>query len=318
MQAWSESPKLSHEMLVSGESLLLQNAGSEVLICPHIGGAIAHYVWNELDILRRAPDDAISDENVRQMGSYALVPYSNRIGNAQLIAGDRTYALQPNFPPEPHSIHGFGWQRAWRIESSTTDSVQLSLGHDPDDAWPFSCHSRQSICLNDNALTLELSVTNLDTHPMPAGLGFHPFFPVTEEAYLQSQWNGVWKAGPDLLPHAWECSSPATDFSHSRSISGWRIDNCFTGWNRTASLKYAEYRVAISASEACSNMVVYSPGDQRNFIALEPVTHINNGFALAAQGHLNTGVRELEPGESLSISMAINPSRSNDTGAVNA
>lgn len=305
-------------MLTSGASLLLKKADSEVLICPHIGGAIARYVWKQLDILRRAPDAAIIDEKVRQMASYALVPYSNRIGNAQLVTDNRTYSLKPNFPPEPHSIHGFGWQRAWLIESSTTHSAQLSLAHEPDDAWPFSCHSRQSICLEENALTLKLSVMNLDTRPMPAGLGFHTFFPVTAEAHLESHWEGVWKVGPDLLPNIWERTSPANDFSHSRPISGWRIDNCFTGWNRIASLEYAEHRVAISASEACNNMVVYSPGDQRNFIALEPVTNINNGFALAAQGHLNTGVRVLEPGESLSISMSINPSRSNDTGAVNA
>lgn len=305
-------------MLASGASLLLKNANSEVLICPHIGGAIARYVWNQLDILRRAPDDAVIDEKVRLMGSYALVPYSNRIGNAQLITDDRTYSLKPNFPPEPHSIHGFGWQRTWTLDASTKDSAQLSLRHEPDDAWPFSCHSRQSISLEDNALKLELSVMNLDTLRMPAGLGFHTFFPVTAEAHLESRWEGVWKVGPDLLPNNWERTSPAIDFSHSRPISGWRVDNCFTGWNRVASLAYAEHRVGISASEGCSNIVVYSPGDQRNFIALEPVTNINNGFALAAQGQLNTGIHVLEPGESLSISMSINPSKSINTGTGNA
>ena len=64
----------------------------------------------------------------------------------------------------------------------------------------------------------------------------------------------------------------------------------------------------IDASEACRQIVVFAPNDGRNFIALEPVTNINNAFALAAKGVADTGVRMLASGESFEISMTITAS----------
>jgi aldose 1-epimerase len=289
-------------------TLRLQDGNSEVLICTTIGGAIARYMWRGIDILRRAPDTAIADRNVRLMGSYVLMPYSNRIGNAVLTMAGRRYALRQNFPPEPHAIHGFGWQRAWCLDQHAENAAHLSLNHEVDDSWPFACDSQQSIRLHNDELLLGLTVTNRDARTMPAGLGFHTFFPLTEETQLQTVWEGIWQTDENRLPKLWEPTSSTTDFSQSRSVLGWRIDNCFTSWERSAVLQYAHHQVAIAASEECQNIVAYAPGDERKFIALEPVTNINNGFALAEGGNLNTGVRYLAQGESLTISMSIKPS----------
>jgi aldose 1-epimerase len=286
-------------------TLSLKSGDSEVILCPEVGAAIARYTWREHDILRRAPDAAISAGLVRQMGVYPMVPYSNRIGQATLVVGDQTFLLRPNFSQEPHAVHGFGWQRAWQIANSREDLVELHLKHEPNIDWPFACEATQVAELTPDSLTLTLSVTNADTRPMPAGLGFHPYFPLTANTHLQSTWNGVWKMGADSLPTEL-CPVPTeSNFSASRSLAGWKVDNCFTDWNRCAVLDYATHRVQITASDACRNIVVYAPNDSRNFIALEPVTNINNAFALQAQGVANTGTRMLARGESFEISMSI-------------
>jgi aldose 1-epimerase len=285
--------------------LLLQSGESEAVLCPEVGAAIARYTWRGHDILRRAPDAAISDGLVRQMGVYPMVPYSNRIGQAKLTVGDQTFLLRPNFSQEPHAVHGFGWQRSWQIANHREDLIELSLKHAPDIDWPFACEATQVAKLTPDSLTLTLSVKNTDARPMPAGLGFHPYFPLDASTRLQSAWNGVWKMGADSLPTEL-CPVPTeANFSESRSLGGWKVDNCFTGWNRRAILDYATHRVQITASDACRNIVVYAPNDGRNFIALEPVTNINNAFALQAQGVANTGTRMLARGESFEISMSI-------------
>jgi aldose 1-epimerase len=286
-------------------ALSLKSGESEVIFCPEVGAAIARYTWHEHDILRRAPDAAISAGLVRQMGVYPLMPYSNRIGQATLIVGDRTYSLRPNFSQEPHAVHGFGWQRAWQVVSRHEDSAELHLKHEPDTDWPFACEAIQVAELTPDSLKLTLIVKNTDARPMPAGLGFHPYFPLTANTRLQSTWNGVWKMGADALPTEL-CPVPTeANFSASRSLADWKVDNCFTDWNRCAVLDYATHRVQITASDACRNIVVYAPNDGRNFIALEPVTNINNAFALYAQGVANTGARMLARGESFEISMSI-------------
>jgi aldose 1-epimerase len=286
-------------------ALSLKSGDSEAILCPEVGAAIARYTWRGHDILRRAPDAAISERLVRQLGVYPLVPYSNRIGHAKLTVGDQTFLLRPNFSQEPHAVHGFGWQREWRVVSRNESSAELHLQHEPDVDWPFFCEATQVAELTPDSLTLTLSVKNTDARPMPAGLGFHPYFPLDASTRLQSVWNGFWKMGADSLPTEQGPVPTEANFSESRSLNGWEVDNCFTGWSRRAMLDYATHHVQIAASDACGSIVVYAPNDGRNFIALEPVTNINNAFALDAQGVANTGTRMLVRGESFEISMSI-------------
>lgn len=283
----------------------LQSGDSQLMLCPEIGAAIARFTWRGHDVLRRAPDAAISERLVRQMGVYPLVPYSNRIGQAKLIVGDQTFSLRPNFMQEPHAIHGFGWQRVWQVVKRAADSAELHLVHSPDVDWPFACEGRQTLRLSANALHFTLSVKNNDKRPMPAGLGFHPYFPLNAETHLQSSWKGMWKMGSDSLPTELGPAPPEADFNQLRPVAGWKVDHCFTGWSRRAVLDYPTHRMQLDASDACRQIVVFAPNDGRNFIALEPVTNINNAFALAAKGVADTGMRILAPGEAFEISMAI-------------
>jgi len=283
----------------------LQNGFSRMTLCPEIGAAIARYTWKGHDILRRAPDIATAEKLVRQMGVYPLVPYSNRIGQAKLIVGDQTFPLRPNFPPEPHAIHGFGWQRAWRVVKRNADSAELHLDHDPDIDWPFACEATQHLRLTANALHLKLAVKNTDKRAMPAGLGFHPFFPLTADTHLQTDWRGMWQMGSDSLPTALGPVPMEADFSQLRPVANWKVDHCFTGWSRRAVLDYPTHRMQLDASEACRQIVVFAPNDGRNFIALEPVTNLNNAFALAAKGVPDTGIRMLAANETFEISMSI-------------
>ena len=286
----------------------LQYAESRVTLCPDVGAAIARFTWRGHDILRRAPDSAMEEGLVHQMGMYPLVPYSNRIGRAELLVGTQSYALRPNFPGEAHAIHGFGWQRAWQVVGHTADSAKLELKHAADADWPFDCEARQVVGLRANALQIDLAVKNHGARPMPAGLGFHPYFPLLLATHLQTGWAGMWAMGADALPTMLAAVPPQADFSRRRTLAGWKVDNCFTGWSRRAVLDYPTHRVQIDASDTCRYMVAFAPDDGRNFIALEPVTNINNAFTLAARGVVETGMRLLAPGEAFEISMSITPS----------
>jgi aldose 1-epimerase len=285
--------------LVAGES--------RVLVCPAIGGAIARYAWRESQVLRRAPDAAIAEGQVRQMGCYPLVPYSNRIGHARLPFGNEIFTLRPNFLPEPHALHGVGWQRKWQVGRQSASRVQLDLAHEPDGDWPFRFEARQELSLGENALEVRLRIANTDARPMPAGLGFHPYFTLQPGVHLQAQWQGMWKMGEDRLPTEWVPVPPESDFRQLRPVEGWKVDHCFTGWKRHALLDYPTHRVVLTASELLERIVCFAPDDGRGFIALEPVSHINNAFALAAAGRTDTGMRVLRPGERLEAAMTIAP-----------
>ena len=301
----NERPQKDKEKNEAPALWTLQNTDCQVTLCPDVGGTIARFSWRGHEILRPAPDTAIHERLVRQMGCYPLIPFSNRVGHAELIVGEQHYRLRANDQPELHALHGFGWQRAWHVTSHTGDAVELSLTHTPDVDWPFACDALQGMRLIDNTLTLRLRVRNTDKRPMPAGIGFHPYFPINRDTTLQTRWKGMWQMGADSLPAELVAVPPEADFSQSRPIDLWKVDNCFTGWNRRAVLDYPTHRVQLDASSGCRQIVCFSPGDGRRFIALEPVTNINNAFALAAKGVADTGMQMLAAGKTLAVSLSI-------------
>lgn len=274
-------------------------------IAPGIGGAIASLRWKGIDLLRPTPAEAIAEKRVRLMACYPLVPYSNRIGHGRLRVGPRTYGLRPNFAPEPHAIHGVGWQRAWRVAESDSSSAVLALSQAPDADWPFRFTARQSFALDGSGLIASLEILNEDDAAFPAGLGFHPFFPAPKGTRLRTRWDGWWVLDDLKLPVSRGPVPPEADFSAGRAIDGWKVDNPFYGWRREATLEYATHATRLSASEALDHAVAFAPGDGREFLALEPVSHTIDAFRLAADGVAGTGARMLAPGETWRVSMTI-------------
>ena len=276
---------------------------------PRIGAALSRLAWRELDIMRPTSAAAITDCNVRQMACYPLVPYSNRIGHGELCFGKEVWRLRNNFPNEPHSIHGLGWQREWVVDSYSANSLTLSLRHIPDVDWPFAFDVVQDCRLTNNELLLRLSATNTGEKPMPVGLGFHPFFRLSPETTLQTEWSGYWVSGVDKLPREWIKSIGSDDFRSPRLVSDWQVDRCFTGWNQRAMLGYSDYQLVIESDGEATKLVCFAPNDGRNFIALEPVTNVNDAFALAAHGVADTGMRVLDCNERFSVAMTIRVTR---------
>jgi aldose 1-epimerase len=283
---------------------LAAGAGRAV-ICPGIGGALVNYRWHGLDMMRRTPAEALAEKRVRLMACYPLVPYSNRIANAKLIAPDGTHSLRPNFAPEPHALHGVGWLRGWQVARTSASVAELSLVHAPDAGWPFAFRATQTYRLAADHLEITLELTNTDTRAMPAGLGFHPFFPIREGLHLQTRWQGMWEMGEDKLPARLVPPPPEADFSELRPVAPWKVDNVFTGWQREALLDYGTWKLCLQASDTLPFAVCFAPHDGRNFVAIEPVSHVINAFALAAKGTPDTGARVLAPSSTLLASVRI-------------
>ena len=64
-------------------------------ICPALGGSIIGWSVGEQEMLRRADADAIASGDPLAMASFPLVPFSNRIGNAQFIWKGREIQIIP-------------------------------------------------------------------------------------------------------------------------------------------------------------------------------------------------------------------------------
>ncbi|MBI1243483.1 MAG: aldose 1-epimerase [Alphaproteobacteria bacterium] len=277
-------------------------------LVPEIGGAIVglRAEWNGgVELLRRMPDAALAARDIRQAGSYSLIPYSNRMRECTLNFAGRRHRLAPNFGGHPHSIHGNAWQRAWRVESIDESNVTLAFDHSAHGAlaveWPFAYSARQRFALSGDGLEIAIEIANTGDAPMPAGMGLHPFFPRGANTRLTARTQSVWRNDEAMMPMALDPVPPAWNFEDGRLVAPLSVDNCFAGWSGSLAVEWPEsgVRLDLTADPVFGHLVVFVPPG-RTFFCVEPVSHCNDGMNLAAKGRTDTGVVVLAPGESLS------------------
>ena len=245
---------------------------------PEIGGSLGSWSVDGQDMLRRAGREAIAAGDPLGMSSFPLVPYSNRIGQARFEWQGEAISLRPNFAPEPHAIHGVGWQRRWTVIDNTPASATLSLAHPGDEDWPWPFLAEQHITLSEDDLHLSLSVQNLADMAVPLGFGHHPYFDAVGAA-LTFTAHQVWVNGDDHLPtHA---IAPVGLFDlTNRSLVGDRcIDNFYSGLSEPAAIDWAgrPATLVIQHSFSLPGAVVYIP-ENEGFFCFEPVPHLNNAL----------------------------------------
>lgn len=265
---------------------------------PDLGACIAGLWFDGEAVLRSSLPGQIA--TARESGSYPLVPFSNRIGQATLTWNGTSHPLVKNFANEPHAIHGVGWQRPWEVLEASDSFAMLAYQHKPDAAWPFAFDTSQAFRLTGRELEVTLSITNQSKTATPVGLGWHPYFVKRAGSQVAFSATGRWEMDAAKLP---------THRSASKGISAdcaiLDVDHCFDGWSGELHLRDEKFHTRVSST--LRHLVVYTNTAQ-TCIAIEPVSHVNNAIELMARKVASAdelGVRVLQPGESMSAEMTI-------------
>lgn len=283
---------------------------------PAVGGCIAGFSMEGIAVLRpMQPPTPLQTavERVRLSASYPLVPYSNRIGHGHFQWQGQAFELAQNFLPEVHAIHGIGWQRPWQVVECTDSTARLVLRHQPElpsdyAAWPFAFDCLQTFALDDDGLQMELALTNGESsRAMPAGLGFHPYFAQRPGSRIAFAAAGRWQMDALNLPSE-RLPSPGLD----TDCASLDVDHCFEGCASGVQLTDAQLDIHITSDQP--RLVVYTrPG--KDFIAIEPVSHVNNALGRAGSSRIahDLGVKILQPGETFKMQMRIDVRRPRNT-----
>jgi len=263
-----------------------------------LGGCIAGLWLGELPVLLSAePAELVS---VRPCASYPLVPYSNRIGFCHFRWHGHDVTTVPNFDGSPHSLHGVGWQRPWRVIAHDERSLHLALHHAGDAHWPFAFDAAQHFELSPRGLRLRLHLRNLDARPAPAGLGWHPYFPKRSRSRLHAELTDRWERDPATQLPTRRVAQPGID----ADVAHLDFDHCFEGWRGAARLR--DEKLSLRLSSSLPYLVVYTP-PHKPYYCVEPVSHVSNAVQMAdPRAH---GVRELAPGESFEAWMQLDVAR---------
>jgi aldose 1-epimerase len=262
-------------------------------VVPQLGAAVAAFTCRGHHVLRPARRGT---DNPFETSSFALVPYANRIAGGAFRFAGRDVLIPRNAPDQAHPLHGDAWRHPWNIRETGERHTVLTFEHERD-SWPWRYRAEQTLTLNDSGLVVDLSLRNTDSLPMPAGLGWHPYFPLSADVELRAQVLGAWLSNGECLPTDHITDSRLGDWSRGEVVErATLVDNCHTGWTGPALIRYPRegLELSMAASGALRWLHIYIPPG-RDFFCVEPVSHMPDAVN-RAEPATETGLEVLEPG----------------------
>ncbi len=280
----------------------LDGQGWDILIDPDNGSLFKRCRYNEHQVFRDALNRDSAAFPQYDSACFPLLPFSNRIRNGQFKFQGQSVQLPINAPGQKHVLHGYGWITPWEIAEQKSDSCHLRQIYTPNDndgSWPWPYEAHQSIRVENNCLRLELSLKNTGTTPMPAGLGFHPYFPDLEHAQLTFPSSGVWHSDQDVIPTTFGGLTPEFDLSKPTPLKSFQLDHCyFDVGQANISWDNNPTKIIIKSSDNLTRAAVYT-AHADNAFCFEPVTHTHNAINMASP--LSEGLTILAASEAVHI-----------------
>lgn len=267
-------------------------------------------------VLRSMPCDAGTSSDA---GSFAMLPWTNRIKDARFVYRGDEYSLSTNMN-DGSAIHGVGRDFPWKIidRSPITARFMFDSRSVEDDRmnYPFKFGAVQRFEIGPDRVEIDLSVTNLDERAIPVGCGHHPYihrhlFSQMDDLRVQLDLAGRYPAQgciPDGEPIF---DSSCEGFKRGDPIGNPGLDDVFSGFGGVAVFDWAasNVRMTMECTDNLDHVVIYTPkeanGEPNEFVCVEPVTMVNDGFNRLENGHQNTGVRILSPNETLRTRMTL-------------
>jgi len=268
----------------------------EAELRPEIGGSLAALRWRGIDVLRAMPEGSTEP---LEASCFPLVPYANRIRDGRFGWQGRDVRLRANFPPEPHSLHGLGWQAPWDIVSQAGFKVAMLHSYAGNGGWPWAYDAEQRIRLGDQGCAITLDLTNRADTPMPCGVGLHPYFRRRPETRVTFEAGGMLELDAGLIPTG-EIAGPArfADWHGGTALPPRTVDHCFCRWDGAAQIEDGLVTIRMTARGA-SFVHVYAPADG-SALCLEPVSHAPDAVNRAPEE-----MTLLPPGCTASLTMRI-------------
>ena len=224
-------------------------------------------------------------------GVRPVVPFSNRIGHAEVVWQGTQQPLVRHTGDAPDAIRGLAAQRPWSVLEADESSAMLAFEHRSAASWPFAFDCSHTVRLRASCLSLALGLTNQSDQAAPAGLGWRIALPRWPGARVRLRAMGRWELDADRLPvrrHA--------DDGLDTLVDVLADGRCFTGWSGELFLSGGPAPLVLR-----TGLTQLSILPQENQLLLVPASHAPNAVHLYASGSsaADLGLVLLQPGESL-------------------
>ena len=303
MNSRGETPVARDTVAITGPQWSME-------VWPALGGALvaakARHAGAWLEVTRPIEAASVTERSILKLGGFALAPFCNRIEGASFTHEGATVRLPRNWPADPAiAIHGLAWQRPWRVDVRGEQHVELAQAVD-EAGVDFRYAARLTYDVTGEVARQAISIRNEGETTLPFGLGFHPYFRRTPKATVAFAADGWLVPDARCFPLRWQPLTPDLDARPGCLVEALKgTDATFTGWARQAALTWPELgaTLMLEASATAKALHVFVPGDGRQTLCLEPVSHVidvHNRRHLATYGDATP----LAPGETLQLDMS--------------
>jgi aldose 1-epimerase len=291
----------------TGPLVTLEHGAYKLVIAPQFGARIVSFSQNGRDIVRHTASAALANPKVYEFAGFPLMPYSGPLFGPGFTFAGTAYALDRTVREEPSATHGDAWIAPFRITGQGNSKLSLQFDHEPErGTYPFRFSGEVRFELSNAGLELSLKVTSRDHRLMPAGIGYHPYFPKPAGTRLRFDAIGVWPAdSPEVVNEPCGPIIDGLSFRDGPDVSEMVVDRLYEGWDGRAELLYPDgTKTIITADGALDKLQIYSAWDYP-YVCVEPVSNANDGFNRMAASVPSHGIRILEPNRSIEGSLRI-------------
>jgi aldose 1-epimerase len=268
------------------------------------GGRLGSLRVRGRELLVTAPD---ATDRTIHWGSFLMAPWVGRLADGRLRWRGESIQLPRNHGR--HAIHGTVFDRAWQLDgmgpAGDARACELSVVLDRH-RWPFGGIVRQRLALHPGRL--ELSAEISATEPMPAAVGWHPWFRRTigrdDASIVRLRLRGAGMLERRaMIPtgRILPASGPA-DLTTGPELGRRRLDDAFVGLTQPPVLAWPELRLTLEIASPLTVVTVYTPW---NAVCVEPQTAWPNALALDDGDAERAGAALVEPGRPLRVGWSL-------------
>ena len=261
------------------------------------------------------------DKRPSASGTPLMFPFPGRIRDATIEFDGRRYELQPA-DAFGNAIHGFVYNRPWRIVEQAASRVVGEFHASRDDAsilerWPADFRIQVAYQIRGRALVSRVRYENTGDRPLPCGFGTHAYFRLplaegskVEDTVVTAPVDQYWETEHMIPTGRLAPISAAHTLAQGLRLDEHQFDTCFTiaaGEGDRLQTRLADPASGRAVTQAFdrsfTQCVIYTPA-HRQAICLEPYTCVPDAIRLAAAGH-ETGLEILQPGETRQTTLEI-------------
>ena len=217
--------------------------------------------------------------------SAKMSPYVCRLFKGQYAHLNTTYTMDRFYMGE-HAIHGIMYDADFKIQATEANEHQATvilvhhyLGSDQGYPFPFTMYVKW-ILEKNNKVSVQTTIQNNATVPIPIVDGWHPYFTLGESidnCTLQFASKGKMEYDKDLLPTGNMIEDAR--FSNGLKIGSLQLDDGYAlaTENSSCTLQNEQFILKINPSSLYPYLQLYIPPD-RNSMAIENLSGAPNAF----------------------------------------